>query len=317
MKKRIAFVCALVLLMLACALPIHAQEVTPEQEEQYGYLGEMPMQLSSGLTPGFSVKDATIRETSVLGRACLNLCSFGPDYGYAVSPDVPDRMKCEQARYVVIKYYNPERVQELGLIWRCQVASAGYNVRDPKTAQLEDAQIGWKYLIVDMSDHALWSGTLYDFGLLLYSPGSQMQYLWLQWIKFYSEDPTELYESIEEETFFVTDRVTQPPLPEPPETTGDSSPTYPPDTTEPVIADTDWETYETQEATGVWSDHDQIPDELPVERPGLFYEVFGDDALSGCQDDPLGCRGGGCNAITGGLFVLCLLAVGFIFRKEE
>ena len=315
MKKRMAFLCALLLLTLACAFPAHAEEITPEQEEQYGFLGELQMKQQVAQSALIAGNAMILDATSIYGQDCARLYAFGPSFGYAASAEIPLRMKCEQARYVVVKYYNPNQVQELGFIWRCQAASAGYNTKNPKMAQLESSGNSWQYLIVDMSDHALWSGALYNFGFLLYSSDSGSQSLWLQWLKFYSEDPTELYAAVDDETFLET-REWRPlppmtePVTEPPETTEDGTPSYPPDTTAPtesIVPDEEFDTWETVETR----------EEPENKFGGLFFEVFGDDALAGCQGASLGCKGGGCNAVTGGLFVICLFAAGIVFRKHD
>ena len=81
--------------------------------------------------------------------------------------------------------------------------------------------------------------------------------------------------------------------------------------TEPIVEDTLAGELETEETPG----------DKP-ERPGLFYEFFGDVEWTGCKRTSpgytgLGCMGTGCTSAAGGLLLLSLIAAGLVFRKKD
>ncbi|MBQ5793506.1 MAG: hypothetical protein IIW17_05775 [Clostridia bacterium] len=317
MKKITVLVCALSLLMLVFMLPAYAEEITSEQEEQYGYY------FTVNLTDT-SVDRCEINRYSDYME--ISVGSFADRYdqltrGYGICRGIPTSTSCQKARYMVIKYCNPYATRELDLVWHCSAQYTEYNFDNPLTVYVQGPSQSWNYAIVDMSNHELWKGALFRLGFALYADAStRNQGVAISWVKFYSEDPTELYTSMQEETVYETlPTQTEPPVSEPSESTTsvdlpdttEPPETRPiidfPDTTEPYYEETVWETYHEQE----------ISRETDRELGGLFFEVFGDDALSGCKGQPVGCKNGSCNAVAGGFWVICLLAAGLVFRKKN
>ncbi len=214
---------------------------------------------------------------------------------YVYSTAYP-RNLLSDTKYLVIKYRtNSPKAGECGVIWKTRQAP------EYDTVQCYTTYIGidgeWRYDILDMSGEYAWRDYIMNLGIVPFYGTENVagEIMDVAWIKAYSLDPYELYRPLFETT----------PMPE----TGEGEPTFAPDTIAPPESiapdeeETAWETFHEQEK----------PDN---NFGGLFFEVFGDDALAGCQGESLGCKGGGCNAVTGGLLVFCLLAAGIVFRKK-
>ena len=313
MRKMLTYMLALLICVAAGSVTVHA-----EPEGAYGeFLGEILLDESNTINSCSKIRaDFVLAEVYKQPCAKFSIDVYGyvsvPDmYGYVSTSDVPYRMKCEQARYAVIEYYNPYGIAELGLIWRNDVYYHGVNYDSPQIVQLNAANDKWQYLIVDMSDHELWTGTLYNFGFLMYTEsGTENFTVWLRSVRFFAENPTALYDALEPETFFpengAVDETVPPEEFETPFIDWETEPV-----TEPIVEDTLADELETEETPG----------DKP-ERPGLFYEFFGDVEWTGCKRTSpgytgLGCMGTGCTSAAGGLLLLPLIAAGLVFRKKD
>ena len=203
------------------------------------------------------------------------------------------------ARYLVIKYRtsSPE-AERCGIIWKTRQNP----VYDLELCYTDYLYVNgeWNYLLVDTSGEPNWSDYILNLGIVPFygAENAAGAALDVAWIKAYNLDPYELYAPLFETV---------------PDTSGQGEPTFAPDTTEPyyeeTVVETGGETFYEQE----------VPEN---NLGGLFFEVFGDDALPGCQGQPLGCKSGGsksggCHAVAGGLLAFCLLAAGLVFRKKE
>ena len=113
----------------------------------------------------------------------------------------------------------------------------------------------------------------------------------IAWIKAYAFNPSEYYDSLNPH------QTLSPEIEVPSE---DTTMPYFEETIVEHYRESEWETFEEQQILG-----------------GLFFEVFGNDALAGCQGGSLGCKNGSCNAVAGGFWVICLLAAGLVFRKKN
>ena len=139
----------------------------------------------------------------------------------------------------------------------------------------------------------------------------------MKWIKFFTEDPTELYAP---ETLTDED-MTEPPI---------EWPTVPYETqemqTEQDYFETERVPHTEREPQTEWESFTVVDDHPPMpNRGGIFFELLDNDMLTGgcqktllgCQEASLGCRGGSCYSVTGGIFAICLLGAAWIFRKKE
>jgi hypothetical protein len=211
---------------------------------------------------------------------------------YVYSTSYPRNLLAD-ARYLVIKYRtsSPE-AERCGIIWKTRQNP----VYDLELCYTDYLYVNgeWNYLFVDTSGEPNWSGYILNLGIVPFygAENAAGAALDVAWIKVYNLDPYELYAPLFETV---------------PDTSGQGEPTFAPDTTEPYYEETVWETYHEQE----------ISQETDRELGGLFFEVFGDDALSGCKGQPVGCKNGSCNAVAGGFWVICLLAAGLVFRKKN
>lgn len=304
MKKAFPILIVILIGIHAFLLPVSASDVSLEQEKQKGLIEQVSLS-SSGVFNSFVCNHVTMeREYFNLGQGSgsASVCTmkFEDREASAISTRYPQNVTAD-ARYVAIKYYSAGAPgQTIGLTWRDSNA-------DQHHAQVYLPQGDmWAVAIVDMQAHSGWSGKISNVG---FTPGEyfdQPKYFGLVWLKFFEENPIELYgseASMVELTY--TPSQTQPPVTEPEQT---SAP-------EPGIElDTEWETFATETAM-IFTESLQTEQQT---RPGLLYEAFGEDILPGCQRQSLGCGAGGCTAIAGGLAATGLIALGIVlFKKKE
>lgn len=305
MKKVFAAVSIVAMLLAILVLDVPALEVTAAQEEAAGLVEKLSFS-ASGVFNGLECTNATLERTyanvSTPDSASLCIVRFESFDASVISSRHPQNVTAD-ARYVAIKATSS--MTAVILTWSNEDGEHFASLEWPALASTD-------YVLMDMQNHPGWSGKISNIGFKPLSGDPERLVMSLEWMKFYRQNPTELYAHSAvtlEPGFLQSVTKPQPPEPEPPE------PVTEPDSG--IVVETDWETYETQEVTGVWSDHDQIPDELPVERPGLFYEVFGDVDLTGCKAGSFGCRGGGCRSATGASVLLLLSVMGILLKKKE
>ena len=217
------------------------------------------------------------------------------DGGYVYSTVYPMNLRSD-IKYLVIKYRtDSQKGRKCGVIWKTR-QNPEYDVKNCYTTYIEnDGE--WNYLLLDMSDEPKWADYIRYLGIAPFYGMENVagEVMDIAWIKAYAVNPYDLYAESE-------------PGHEPETSPIESWDTgIAPDTTEPYYEETVWETFYEQD----------VPEETDRELGGLFFEVFGDDALSGCKGQPMGCKNGNCNAVAGGFWVICLLAAGLVFRKKE
>ncbi|MBQ5793083.1 MAG: hypothetical protein IIW17_03605 [Clostridia bacterium] len=285
--------------LFAAIFPLSASAdgISLEQEAEYELVEELHF-ASSGVYSSLTCHNVEkSRESSA--SAGLSWCTlrFGDQDAYVYSTRYLQNTY-EDCSYVVIRYSSNAPVR---MTWTGTFTGETYSVELP--TQTETVT-----LMIQMQRHMGWNGKIETLGFAAVQGESAIR---LHWLKVYAKDPHALYSDgmvvlIPEYSYPLQ--------------------TYPVPETEtdpPIEVDTDWETLGTEQLT---DDHTDAREPEPESEPesalentrsGLFFEVFGDDALAGCQGASLGCKGGGCNAVTGGLFVICLFAAGIVFRKHD
>lgn len=225
------------------------------------------------------------------GEECFLRITALEDGCYVYSTIYPKNLLSD-AKYLVIKYRTDSpKGDQCGLIWRTR-QKPDFDVEGAYTAYMTpNGQ--WSYLLLDMSREHEWNDYIMNWGIVPFfgMENTAGEVIDIAWIKAYNLDPYELYLPLFETTLVSEWE------------TGTREPTTEPPMSE-LLPDTDWETFVEQEE----------PERTPN---GLFFEVFGEQALLGCQGQPMGQGSGGCHAVTGGLLVICLLAAGVVFRKKE
>lgn len=306
MKKVFAAVSIIAMLLAILVLDVPALEVTAEQEEAAGLVEKLSFS-ASGVYHSLECTDATLERTymnaGTADEASVCIVRFQSFDASVISSRYPENVTAE-ARYVAIKATSS--MTAVIMTWSNEEGQHSASLEWPALASTD-------YVLMDMKNHPGWSGKISNIGFKPLSGDPNNLVMSLKWMKFYRENPTELYAHSAvtlEPGFLQSVTKPQPPEPEPPE------PVTEPDSG--ITEDTAWETYETQEVTASWSEHASVPEEPPVgERPGLFYEVFGDVDLTGCKSPLPGCKGGGCASAAGGAMLFLLLAVGIILKKKE
>ncbi len=298
LRRIVTGVTIFVLFAAVLVLPTAADGISLEQETEYGLVEELHF-ASSGVYSSLTCHNVEkSRESSASEGLSWCLLRFGDQDAYVYSTRYLQNTY-EDCPYVVIRYASNAPVR---MTWVGTFTGETYSVELP--TQTETTTI-----LVQMQRHAGWNGKIETLGFAAVQDETVVS---LQWLKVYTENPYELYG---ETTVALFPEYSLSPQTKPvPETETEPS----------VSVDTAWETLETQQVTDVLTEEEQTTDILTEgeqtterDRGGLFFEVFGDDALTGCQGESLGCKGGGCNAVTGGLLVLCLFAVGIVFRKKN
>ena len=285
-----ASVTILVLFASVLVLPTAADGISLEQETEYGLVEELHF-ASSGVYSSLTCHNVEkSRESSASEGLSWCLLRFGDRDAYVYSTRYLQNTY-EDCPYVVIRYSSNAPVR---MTWVGTFTGETYSVELP--TQTESTTI-----LVQMQRHMGWNGKIETLGFAAVQDETVVS---LQWLKVYTENPYELYGETTGVLFpeYSLSPQTKP-VPEP-ET----------ETETPIEVDTAWETFGTEHDTDVLTEGEQTTER---DRGGLFFEVFGNDALAGCQGASLGCKGGGCNAVTGGLFVICLFAAGIVFRKRD
>ncbi len=306
MKRIFAAVSIVAMLLAILVLDVPALEVTAEQEEAAGLVEKLSFS-ASGVFKSLECTNATLERTVAnLSTDAASLCivRFESFDASVISSRHPQNVTAD-ARYVAIKATSS--MTAVILTWSNEEGEHSASLEWPALASTE-------YVVMDMKNHPGWSGKISNIGFKPLSGDPERLVISLEWMKFYRQDPIELYahSAVTLEPGFLQS-VTKPQPPEP-------EPEPPEPVTEPdsgIVVETDWETYETQEVTATWSEHATMSEEPPVERPGLFYEVFGDVDLTGCKAGSFGCRGGGCSSAAGASVLLLLCVAGFLLKKKE
>ena len=288
LRRIVTGVTILVLFASVFVLPTAADGISLEQETEYGLVEELHF-ASSGVYTSLTCHNVEkSRESSASEGLSWCLLRFGDRDAYVYSTRYLQNTY-EDCPYVVIRYSSNAPVR---MTWVGTSTSETYSVELP--TQKESTTI-----LIQMQGHMGWNGKIETLGFAAVQDETVIS---LQWLKVYTENPYELYGETTGVLFPEYSLSSQTkPVPEP-------------ETETPIEVDTAWETFGTEHDTDVLTEGEQTTER---DRGGLFFEVFGNDALAGCQGASLGCKGGGCNAVTGGLFVICLFAAGIVFRKHD
>ena len=196
-------------------------------------------------------------------------------------------------KYLVIKYRTASpKGGVCGVIWQTRTTPE-YNTEQCYTTYI-DIDGEWRYAVLDMSDTVGWQYYILNLGIVPFYGEENVagEVIDIAWIKAYAFNPSEYYDSLNPH------QTLSPEIEIPSE---DTTMPYFEETIVEHYRESEWETFEEQQILG-----------------GLFFEVFGDDAtVVGCQGEPIGCRSGGCRAVTGGFLVIFLFGIGIMFRKKE
>ena len=276
--------------LFAALFPLSASAdgISLEQEAEYELVEELHF-ASSGVYSSLTCHNVEkSRESSASEGLSWCLLRFGDRDAYVYSTRYLQNTY-EDCPYVVIRYSSNAPVR---MTWVGTSTGETYSVELP--TQTETVT-----LMIQMQRHMGWNGKIETLGFAAVQDETVVS---LQWLKVYAKDPHALYS----DGMVVLIPEYSHPLQ-----------TYPVPETEtdpPIEVDTAWETFGTEHDTDVLTEGEQTTER---DQGGLFFEVFGNDALAGCQGASLGCKGGGCNAVTGGLFVIFLFAAGIVFRKHD
>ena len=118
------------------------------------------------------------------------------DYPYAYSTKYPTNLVADQGGYIVVRYRtsSPE-CEDLGIVFRNVYATE----HDPENCYVDvignDGE--WHTMIFYMIGEDNWQHFILNIGLVpfAYSDKSAQETIDIAWIKFYQNDPTEIYES--------------------------------------------------------------------------------------------------------------------------
>ena len=291
LRRIVTSVMIFALLAAVLVLPTAADGISLEQETEYGLVEDLDFG-SSGVYTSLTCQNTEKSRESFGGISWCSL-RFGDRDAYVYSTRYLQNTY-EDCPYVVIRYASNAPVR---MTWVSTITGETYSVELP--TQTETATV-----LIQMQRHAGWNGKIETLGFAAVQDETSII---LQWLKVYTRNPYELYGETTVVLFPEYSLSTQTkPVPE--------------TETEPSVSvDTAWESFETQQVTDILPKEEQTTER---DRGGLFFEVFGDDALPGCQGQPLGCKSGGCksggcHAVAGGLLAFCLLAAGLVFRKKE
>lgn len=288
LRRIVTGVTILVLFASVFVLPTAADGISLEQETEYGLVEELHF-ASSGVYSSLTCHNVEkSRESSASEGLSWCLLRFGDRDAYVYSTRYLQNTY-EDCPYVVIRYSSNAPVR---MTWVGTFTGETYSVELP--TQTESTTI-----LVQMQGHMGWNGKIETLGFAAVQDETVVS---LQWLKVYTENPYELYGE--------TTGVLFPEYSLSPQT----KPVPEPETETPIEVDTAWETFGTEHDTDVLTEGEQT---MERDRGGLFFEVFGKDVLAGCQGASLGCKGGGCNAVTGGFLVIFLFGIGIMFRKKE
>lgn len=250
---------------------------------------------------GAEIEQVTEKEETFLRITALN------DGCYVTSRTYPRNVNAQTTRYLVMKYRTSSpAAQTCGLTW---------TTRDSPIVALERCYPApirtsgeWEYVLLDMQNCENWQDYIQKLTLapFLNQTDVASQTFDVAWIATYETDPILAYM----ESFGV-ELGTEGPATEPLETETPFIDWETEPVTEPIVEDTLADELETEETPG----------DKP-ERPGLFYEFFGDVEWTGCKRTSpgytgLGCMGTGCTSAAGGLLLLSLIAAGLVFRKKD
>ncbi len=118
------------------------------------------------------------------------------EYAYVYSTKYPTNLVADQGGYIVVRYRtsSPEG-EDLGIIFRNVYAKE----HDPENCYVDTIGTDgeWHTMIFYMTGEANWQHFILNIGLVpfAYSSKSAQETIDIAWIKFYQNDPTELYEA--------------------------------------------------------------------------------------------------------------------------
>ena len=126
----------------------------------------------------------------------MRITSFAVDdqIPYVFSSKYPKNVLGGQADHVVVKYRTSfAEGEELGIIYRT-VNNPEYNV-DMCYSELVGTDGQWHTVIFYMTEEASWNHFIMNLGLVpfYYADSSAQETMDIAWIKFYQEDPYDLY----------------------------------------------------------------------------------------------------------------------------
>ena len=123
----------------------------------------------------------------------------GDKYPMAYSSKYPKNVLGGAVNYIVIKYRSSfADAEDLGIIFR----TVNQQEYDPENCYYEFIETDgkWHTVILDMSTTAAWNHFILNIGLVpfVYADESAQQAIDVAWMKFYVNDPTDIYEDEEE-----------------------------------------------------------------------------------------------------------------------
>ena len=126
----------------------------------------------------------------------MRITSFGGEDNlpHVFSSKYPKNILGGQTNYVVVKYRTSyAEAEELGIIFRT-VNEKEYNLIDPYYEAIGgDGE--WHTVLIDMSTNASWNHFIMNIGFVpfVYAENSAQQTIDIAWMKFYTNDPYDLY----------------------------------------------------------------------------------------------------------------------------
>lgn len=166
-----------------------------EEDKEYG-LFEMIDFSDESVVKTFDGDFAAAEYITEGEESFMRVTSFGTDDNvpHVFSSKYPKNVLGGQTNYVVVKYRTSfADAEELGIIFRT-VNNPEYNL-DDVYYELIGGDGEWHTVVFYMMDNPTWNHFIMNIGFVpfVYSNNSAQQAIDIAWMKFYTEDPTDLY----------------------------------------------------------------------------------------------------------------------------
>lgn len=174
-------------------IPITEREEIGEQDKEYD-LRDVANFAKDEAINAFDGKDATIEKITEGDETFMRITATG-DQAYVFSSQYP-RSVSSATKFAVIKYRtSSDKAKELGLIYKSTTLKE-YDLTET-AYDIVKADGNWHYLYIDMSSEAHWQDWIVSLGIVPFVgiEGAAGESVDIAWIKFYHDDPWDIFES--------------------------------------------------------------------------------------------------------------------------
>ena len=174
-------------------VPVADRVEVSEQDQEYDLRDFISFKLDESIK-GFNGNNATI-EKMTEGDETFARITATADQGYLFSNKYPISVS-SSTKYVVIKYRTSSaKAADLGLIYKSTTIKT-YDLTEAAYETM-NGDGNWHYLYIDMSSETHWQDWIVCMGIVpfLNVEGAAGEYVDIAWIKFYHEDPWDIYEA--------------------------------------------------------------------------------------------------------------------------